>query len=362
MRVSSTRVARQAQRLLAEALFTASSLRALGRPMAGLGAIAGVGATLHHLYGAPPDGAAPGWSESVFISVNLLFLEHLAVLPAHPIGQAVQYILPVFGVFLLAGGVLKLGHTIFDKQHHQERWMRTLAKTSRGHVILCGLGSVGYRVLEELVGMGEQVFAIEKEDSGPLLPQARALGVEVLIGDARAEHILRSLNVRSAKAVIVATDDDLSNLEIAMDVREIDSDVRIVMRLWDQRLAKKVQATLGIEVTLSTSRLAAPLFAAAALDSSVVGAHRVAGKPLVVMELRVAANGALDGATVSELVGAHRLTVIAAKTADSEEWGVQPSAATRLAAGDRVQVMVAGERVQAVHALNIPAERAGPST
>jgi voltage-gated potassium channel len=362
MRVSSTRVARRAQRLLAEALFTASSLRALGRPMAGLIAVAAAGAALHHLYGAPPGGAAPGWSESAFVAVNLLFLEHLVDLPAHPVGQAVQYILPVFGVFLLADGVLKLGQTIFDKQHNQERWMRTLAQTSRGHVILIGLGSVGFRVLEELLGMGEQVFAIEKEDSGPLVSQARALGVEVLIADARAENVLRSLNVESAKAVIVATDDDLSNLEIAMDVREIATDVRIVMRLWDQRLAHKVQATLGIEVTFSTSRLAAPLFAAAALDSSVVGAHQVAGRALVVMELQVMAKGGLDGATVSELVGAHRLTVIAVKPGDMDDWAVQPSAATRLAAGDRVQVMVAGERVQAVHALNVKAERTGASS
>ena len=195
------------------------------------------------------------------------------------------------GIFLLAEGLIKVGITVFHKEEKQEVWMSILAKTSRDHIILCGLGTVGFRVLEELIDLGEQVFAIELDPDCPLLDQARQLGAEVIVGDARTRKMLHSLHIEAARAVIVATDDDLANLEIAMDVREIGKDVPIVMRLFDQRLAQKVRHALNIQVSFSTSRLAAPLLAAAALDNSVVGAHRVAGDVQVVLEITVAQGG-----------------------------------------------------------------------
>ena len=309
-----------------------------------------VGAVLHRSFGAPLGGVAPSWAESAFISYNLLFLEHLAPLPAHPIGQAVQYVLPLLGVILVAEGLIKVGITVFRKEENQEVWMSILAKTSRDHIILCGLGSVGFRVLEELHNLGEQVFAIELDAESPLLEQARQLGADVIVGDARAENLLRSMNIDAARAVIVATDDDLANLEIAMDVRDLRADVPVVMRLFDQRLASKVSSALNIQVSFSTSRLAAPLLAAAAMDSSVVGAHRVADEVLVIMELTVTQGSPLDGETIGALASMHRLNVVAHRSGGG--WVSQPDVTVTLGAGDELQVMVSGERVAEVHALN----------
>jgi voltage-gated potassium channel len=325
------------------------SLRVVVFPLTGLLVSGGIGTVLFRLFGAPPDGGQPSWAESVYIVYNLFFLEHLAPLPAHPVGQLVQYILPLLGILLLAEGLVKVGITVFRKEENQEVWVSILAKTSRDHIILCGLGSVGFRVLEELVSLGEQVFAIELNPDCPLLDQARQLGAEVLVGDARAENLLKTFNIEAARAVIVATDDDLSNLEIAMDVREIRGDVPVVMRLFDQRLAHKVRHALGIEVSFSTSKLAAPLFAAAALDSSVVGAHRVADQVLVVLELTVQQGSALDGETIGEAISVHRLTIIA--HCSNGQWVSQPRLGITIGAGDRVQLMVAGGRVAEARAL-----------
>src|SRR5262249_8071200 len=53
-----------------------------------------------------------------------------------------------------------------------------------GHVVLCGLGNIGYRVLEELLSYGERVVAIELARDGRFVATARRLGVPVLVGDA----------------------------------------------------------------------------------------------------------------------------------------------------------------------------------
>src|SRR5262249_55582379 len=53
-----------------------------------------------------------------------------------------------------------------------------------GHVVVCGLGSIGFRVVEELIGSEERVVVIERARDNPLISTARRLGSPVLIGDA----------------------------------------------------------------------------------------------------------------------------------------------------------------------------------
>jgi len=341
---------RRLQRAHAELRWTFWGLRGLSRPFAGLAVVWGLGALAHHLFGAPPGGVQPAWSEALFVSYNLLFLEHIAPLPAHPVGVVVQYVQPLFGVFLLAEGLLKLGLTVFQKDHNQEHWMSILATSTRDHVLVCGLGTVGYRVLEELASLGERTFVIESDPECVFIERARQLGADVHIGDARGENVLASLNIAHARAVIVCTDDDLVNLEVAMDVREARKDIPIVLRLFDQRLARKVQASLGFQVTVSTSQVAAPLFAAAALDPDVVGAHRLGERVLLVLEGRIGTGSPLVGAHISEVVGAHRLTVVAHCRGD-QGWEPQPSAGIRIEAGDGLQVMLQRERLDEVKQL-----------
>jgi voltage-gated potassium channel len=214
---------------------------------------------------------------------------------------------------------------------------------------VCGVGSVGFRVVEELTSMKVEVFAIERDGDSMFVERARQLGAQVVIGDARAENLLRELHVERARAVIVATNDDLANMEIAMDVREVTRDVPIVMRLFDQRLAEKVKATLGVQVSVSTSRLAAPLFASAALDPAVVGTHRVADTVLVVIQVAIHSPSVLRGRTIAEL-GELGLVAVAIR-APGEDWEVPPLPGRLCAAGDQVQLMVPSVRVDEVHRL-----------
>lgn len=310
-----------------------------------------LGAVGQRYYGAAPGAEAPTWSAAFFVSYSLLLLEHLDKLPAHFIGKFIYYVQPILGSLLLAEGLIKLGITVFRKELNAEAWVEILAKASRGHVIVCGIGNVGYRVVEELTRLGELVFAVDKDPACPFLERARELGAAVHVGDARTERIFQKLNLASAKAVIIATNDDLANLEIAMDVRELRADVPIVMRLFDQQLARKVKATLGVDVSLSASALAAPLFAGAALDRSVVGTHRVGEDLLVMVEIAVLGTGRIQGATVGSLSREHGLTVVAIQP-ENGAWALQPTPEATIKPGDRLQLLIHSRRVELVHVLN----------
>jgi voltage-gated potassium channel len=149
------------RRARAELMFLGTALRALSRPLIGLTSIFFIGAVIFRYLGAPPGGEEPTWSDAIFNSFCLLMLEHVDPLPENRLAQAVQYVQPVVGAFWLAEGVIKLGLTLFDKQHNPETWIGIMAKASKGHIILCGLGTVGFRVLGELAELGQQVFVVE---------------------------------------------------------------------------------------------------------------------------------------------------------------------------------------------------------
>ncbi|MEZ4238438.1 MAG: NAD(P)-binding protein [Myxococcota bacterium] len=250
---------RALRRARAELLYFGWALQVLARPLLSMVVVVCIGAVVEKVYGHAPD-EPNTWSYAFFVSYCLLFLEHLGTAPEHWLAQLVEYAQPLMGVILVSEGVLRLGMNLMNRDANARIWVEKMADATRHHVIVCGVGTVGLRIVEELVGMGVDVFCVERDPNGPYVERAREIGAIVTIGDARAENLLRELNVAHARAVIVATDDDLANLEIALDVREIRRDVPIVMRLFDQRLAQKVKASLGIEVSVSTSRLAAPLF------------------------------------------------------------------------------------------------------
>lgn len=340
------------RRLRAELVFFLRAMRVLVLPIAALLLLALLGTLTLRFLGAPPGGLDPTWSQAFFMSYSLFFLEFVAPLPSHGGGQMVFFIQPLLGVLLLGDGLLRLASTVLKKQQNQEVWLSILAESTRNHIILCGLGTVGFRVLQELHRLGHEVFAIERNKDNPFIERAQKLdGVHIYMGDARAENILKALHVDTARAVIIATDDDLANLEIAMDARELSQKAHIVMRLWDQRLATKVQSVLGVEVSVSTSKLAAPLFASAALDPSIVGVHRVGETLAVVMDLDVTPGSTLDGSTPLELLAGHQVSIVAVHTPEGV-WRTPAPPETPLAAGDTIHVMVPSARVDEVHALN----------
>jgi Trk K+ transport system NAD-binding subunit len=111
-----------------------------------------------------------------------------------------------------------------------------------GHIIVCGLGNVGFRAVEELHGQGESVVVIERRADNAFIPTARRLGVPVIIGDAAIAEVLRQAHAATALAVVAASSDDLINLEIALLVRDLAPRQRVVMRLTDPNLAHSAGA------------------------------------------------------------------------------------------------------------------------
>jgi Trk K+ transport system NAD-binding subunit len=175
-----------------------------------------------------------------------------------------------------------------------------------GHVIVCGMGDVGYRVVELLHRLGEPVQVVTDKVREERRLAAEARGIRVVLGDARSEHLLIAAGLFEAKALLAATDQDLVNIEIALDVRRHCPDLPIVLRVFDEQLARHLEPALQVRRCLVMSALAAPSFAAAALGESVLVSFPVGDVAFVTGQAR--GGGPLAGLrSVGALAGTHRL-------------------------------------------------------
>ena len=156
-----------------------------------------------------------------------------------------------------------------------------------GHIVVCGLGNIGFRCVEELVRMGRSVVAIEKVNDNPFAATVRRMGVPVIIGDATIPEVLRQAKANTGRAVLATADSELANLEIALLARQENPNQRVVVRLTDPDFAQAVREAADIKLAVSAPTVAAPAFAAALFGDRVHTLVAVGGQTLAVVELTV---------------------------------------------------------------------------
>ncbi|MEV6494425.1 NAD-binding protein, partial [Actinoplanes sp. NPDC051633] len=85
--------------------------------------------------------------------------------------------------------------------------------THEDHIVLVGLGSVGTRVLRQLVDLGLDVVAIDRNPNARGAKVTEQLGVPFIVGDAALEETLQAASIETAKALVVVSTDDVTNLQ-----------------------------------------------------------------------------------------------------------------------------------------------------
>jgi Trk K+ transport system NAD-binding subunit len=263
------------------------------------------------------------------------------------------FVVPILGLVALADGVIHFGSALIDKRQRGQKWQAAMASTYKDHVIVCGLGKVGYRVILELRKFGREVVGVEQNADGRFVEKVQALGIPVIIADARREETLVKAGVAQADVVIPCTEDELTNLDIALDARDLNPDIKIVMRMFDPELAERVERGFGIHTAFSVSALAAPSFAAAAMRVNVQHSFYVGETLVNLSELIVAPGSRLAGQTVAEVEAGLDMSVMSYEGGGIAD--LHPKPAQRLRAGDKITVLATLEILKQLDGLNRPA-------
>jgi Trk K+ transport system NAD-binding subunit len=276
------------------------------------------------LYEYPDTGAHLNFSRALYSVFALVFFQLTLPFPNHLWLELLYFIIPIVGLSVLADGVLRFWVMLFNKRARKEEWQVALASTYRNHVIVCGMGKVGYRVVRQLLDFGEQVVGIERDTDRPFVNILRQMDVPVIIADARQREVLMQAGVEHASALVACTQDDMTNLDIALDARELNPKVKVVMRMFDQELAQKIERGFGIHTAFSVSALAAPAFAAAATRSNVSYSFYMDNVLLNVSQVTVERGSPLVGKTLGQVERELDLTIVQYKSATKTDLHPDP--------------------------------------
>ncbi len=299
------------------------------------------------------------WVEATYFTWSMIFFNNPLPFIDHWLLSPLFFVLPIIGLVIVAEGVVRLGNLLLQHKRYSREWQNMIASVSENHIVVCGLGNVGIRVVEHLTMLGETVVAIEKSEKGRFLKEAEAHGAAVLRGDARDTSILENAHIAKAKAIVAVTDDDLANIEIALSAREANGKIRLIVRMFDQKLAKMVEKSLGIDGAYSSSARSSRLFAQAAISKNILDSFQFGGTVINAYELAVAANTILVGTTVDEVRRKYEVTVLLhEKIGGQLDWNPSPS--NSLSVGDKLLIMTDRQGIERLqHAskeLSLPKE------
>src|SRR6202034_2703660 len=142
--------------------------------------------------------------------------------------------------------------------------------------------------------------------------------------------------------VAVLTSADFTNIETGLAVRESLGDrleeVPVVLRVFDRQLGRMMERNFGFRYVRSTSALAAPWFAGAALGLDVLETFYVDQQPFLVGRLWITPGGGLQGLAMQDLSA--RTRVIALRRASAPNVREHPPRrGTRFHDGDEVYLL-----------------------
>jgi voltage-gated potassium channel Kch len=161
----------------------------------------------------------------------------------------------------------------------------------RGHIVVCGAGSIGSGVIELLLRFGKPLVVVEATPDPAMVERARDLGFDLLTGDASRDDTLDLCNLDAAHSLISLTNVDTLNLEIALGARARNPSMPIVLRIAEASFAASIARHFDFRTTYSAAALAAPAFAGLARMPGARGRIIVEGREFAIGEYRLHGEG-----------------------------------------------------------------------
>ena len=217
-----------------------------------------------------------------------------------------------------------------------------VASTLNKHTILVGLGHLGYRVALKLHEMGEQLAVIEVGPDSDTVAVIRKLGIPVIHDDATRPVSLEAANIGDARAIILASQNDAMNLQIALKARSLNPQIQVVIRIFDEDFAHALQEQFGF-IALSATEMAAPVFAAAATGTDITNPISIEGQLLGLARLTIKPTSEIANKTVGYVEDNYHLNVVLLRHDHQSE--MHPTDRSMLHAGDTLAVLGGPEQL-----------------
>ena len=308
-----------------------------------------------------PFGAATGAAVSVLVAGTLGFMWieewdtldafYMTVITLSTVGFAEVQPLSdagrLFAVGLILGGVATLGYALGAlgerimeaPKRRQERRIRHM----KNHIIVCGFGRMGQRVVAGLGQHDNPVCVIEKTSAGVQL--ATRQGVGAIEGDATVEETLEQAGIERASTIVTLLPNDGDNLSITMTAKALRPGIRVIARSEEDRSRANLEragAAAGDVISPHTtaSRVVVRNLCSSGTHRLLHGITEMTHRGFGAGEILVTPESGLAGKTIAESVlGKDRIVLVLGIERDGEPMTIAPRGNERLKSGDTLIVM-----------------------
>lgn len=190
----------------------------------------------------------------------------------HPGGRVFTVFLIITGMGALLYLVSTVTAFVVEGELLNIFWRRKMDKMiskMQGHYIVCGVGRVGYHIIQELNETKRDAVALDMEMNHIENIRQSFPDIPALLGDGLDDDLLREAGIERAAGMMVSTGHDKDNMVITMSARQLNPSLRIVARCNDMRNMEKLRKA-GADSVVSSNFIGALRMASEMVRPTVV--------------------------------------------------------------------------------------------
>lgn len=270
--------------------------------------------------------------------ITIASVGYMEVNPLSQHGRIFTIFLIIFGMGVLLFGISTFTAFLVEGELSELLRRRKMEKRISGlkeHYIVCGIGTIGRHIIEELHKTGRAFVAIDTSEER--YAELAERGMLVIKGDSTSSAVLKSANAANAKGVFCSLHTDAENLLLILTAKGINPSLKIVSKAEEDESEEKMRRAGADGVVLPKFigglRMASAMVrpeAVSFLDRMLKGQEEI----YRVEDVAIDASSSISGKTLKEsgLRDKRGLSVVALRK--GERYIFNPSGDERLDAGD----------------------------
>ena len=173
-----------------------------------------------------------GAVDSLYMTViTIASVGFMEVNPLSQTGRIFTIFLIIFGMGVLLFGISTFTAFLVEGELSEILRRRKMEKNIsglKGHYVVCGIGTVGRHIIDELHKTGRPFVAIDANEE--LCRELAEKGMLFVKGDATSSSVLKSANAANAKGVFCSLHTDAENLLLILTAKGINPLLKIVSK------------------------------------------------------------------------------------------------------------------------------------
>jgi voltage-gated potassium channel len=230
-------------------------------------------------------------------------------------------------------------------------------KKMTDHVIVCGCGTTGRHIIDELLAKDTGVVAIDTNEAElrDVVDKHGDKRFSYIVGDATDDDTLASAGLAACRGVAAALSNDKDNLYVTVSTRLTNPKARIIARASEMSHVEKIKRA-GADSVVSPNFIGGMRMVSEMLRPAVVRfldeMLRDTRASYRIDEVTISAGSSLDGTVLREasIRDKYGMTVLAVSPGPDKPWIYNPDASQSLKAGMTLVVLGSTDQVAKLRA------------